>query len=249
MHTRYGSRKDAFLAVIEQDRGVGVIDECDVWWVDPRSTTAEYVDLLDTAERARYQQPRFAADRARFLTGAALLRLVAGQAVGVRPENVAVDRSCPTCDLWHGRPRLPGVGVHVSVTHSGDRVGVALTRSAPVGLDVELVDERRSQGLAAAVLGDGEHADTADDFFRYWTRKESVVKATGDGIVVGLTKVRVTPPDEPPQLLGYPRQPVPAATMRDLAPGDGYMGAVTVLSATELVVHERLLATLSSELR
>jgi 4'-phosphopantetheinyl transferase len=235
--------------VIEQDRGVGVIDECEVWWVDPRGTTVDHLDLLDPAERARYQQPRFAADRARFLTGAALLRLAAARVAGVRPAEVTVDRSCPTCDLWHGRPRLPDLGVHASVTHSGDRVGVALTRSAPVGLDVELVDERRSEGLAAAVLGEGEHATSARDFFRYWTRKESVVKATGDGIVVGLTKVRVTPPDAPPALVAYPRAPVPATTMRDLAPGDGYLGALTVLAAVELVVREQVLVALPGDLR
>jgi phosphopantetheinyl transferase len=34
---------------------------------------------------------------------------------------------------------LPGTHLHASVTHSGDLVGVALARTAPVGLDVERI--------------------------------------------------------------------------------------------------------------
>jgi 4'-phosphopantetheinyl transferase len=79
----------------------------------------------------------------------------------------------------------------------------------------------------------------ARDFFTYWTRKEALVKATGDGVTVPLSEVVVTPPGTPPRLLGYPRQGEFAAQLRDLSPDLGYVGALAVLSPGPVVVHER----------
>jgi 4'-phosphopantetheinyl transferase len=79
--------------------------------------------------------------------------------------NPVVTRACPDCDRPHGKPLVPDTGLHVSVSHSGDLVAVAVTTAAPVGIDVELGSD----------LG--------------WCRWESVVKATGDGMRVPLFPV------------------------------------------------------------
>jgi 4'-phosphopantetheinyl transferase len=219
-------------------------DECVVWWSDPRGAGAKYVELLDDIEKERLKGLRFAADQARFLTAAALLRMVVALETGVTAREVHVDRSCPRCHRGHGRPRLPTLDLHVSVTHSADRVAVALTRLAPVGVDVELIDHRDISHLAAYVLAADERAENVADFYRYWTRKESVVKATGDGIVVGLPNVRVSRPSEGPRLLSYPGCPKLQAAMRDLTPGDNYVAALAVLSADPVTVREHLVRDL-----
>jgi len=89
------------------------------------------------------------------------------------------------------------------------------------------------------VLGAGERADGPEAFYRYWTRKEAVVKATGDGITVDLQLVRVSGVDEPPRLLSYPDRPAIAAAIRDLNPGGGHVAAVCVLTdrAPRVVEH------------
>jgi 4'-phosphopantetheinyl transferase len=213
--------------------------DCAVWWADPTRSVPADAEVLDPVELSRLESLRMPADRARFRCAAALLRRLVAAETGLAPERVRVDRRCPTCDRPHGRPLLPGLGLHASVTHSGDRVGVALTRLGPVGLDVERLGERDVLPLTRLVLGEGEHAADEAQFYRYWTRKESVVKATGAGIVAGLPLVRVSAPDQPPRLLAYPDGPTPAATMHDLSPGDGYAGAVTVLTARPYRVIER----------
>jgi 4'-phosphopantetheinyl transferase superfamily protein len=76
-------------------------------------------------------------------------------------------------------------------------------------------------------------------FFTYWTRKEALVKATGDGATVPLWEVVVAPPGTPPRLLGYPRPGGLAAQLRDLSPDPGYVGALAVLSPRPVVVRER----------
>jgi 4'-phosphopantetheinyl transferase len=90
--------------------------------------------------------------------------------------------------------------------------------------------------LAASEAG---HVAVARDFFTYWTRKEALVKATGDGVTVPLSEVVVTPPGTPPKLLDYPGRGGLAAHLRDLRPGLRYVGALAVLSPRPVAVHER----------
>lgn len=151
---------------------------------------------------------------------------------------ICVDRTCDACGQPHGRTRLVGTDLHASISHSGDRIAVALTRAGPVGVDVERISPIEVGVLASEVLAPGELAVSARDFFTYWVRKESVVKATGDGIPAGLERVRVSRPSEPAVLLDYPGRSFSAVTMTDLSPGDDYAAAATVLAPGPIIVTE-----------
>ena len=202
---------------------------CEVWWAVSTLRDAD-VRLLDDTEAARLSALRRPADRARFTTAAALLRRAAAAAAGVEPATVKVDRTCPDCGRPHGRPLLPGLDLYASVSHSGDRVAVATTHLGPLGVDVEEIAEVDTHGLGRLVLGSGERVETQRDFYVYWVRKESAVKATGDGLRVPLASVSVSPPGHPAELVSYPGNASLASTMVDLEPGAGYVAALTVLS-------------------
>lgn len=211
---------------------------CTVWWAVPGPSPDPYLRRLDGVERDRVAALRRPADQARSGAAAALLRQVVAELCGGAPEHVHVDRACEQCGGQHGRPRLPGLDLHVSVSHSGDRVAVAVTADGPVGVDVERVRSLDLDAVGRVVLGPGEVAGHPADFAVYWTRKESVVKATGEGLRVPLSQVLVTAPDEPPALRSYRGAPL-AASMSGLNPGAGYLGAVTVLSPAGVVVTEK----------
>jgi 4'-phosphopantetheinyl transferase len=214
---------------------------CEVWWASATWMRPWHADVLSDEERARRGGLWDAGHRAQYTVAAALLRLVAAPLTTRPAARVVVDRSCPTCDRPHGRPRLPGTGLHVSISHSGATVAVAVSGAGAVGVDVQQVQADSVDELSPLVLADSEarHVAVARDFFTYWTRKEALVKATGDGVTVPLSEVVVTPPGTPPRLLGYPRQGELAAQLRDLSPGLGYVGALAVLSPGPVVVHER----------
>jgi 4'-phosphopantetheinyl transferase len=209
--------------------------EVTVWWAVPGIVGPDLLTAVEWARRDAYRQP---ADRDRFTTGAVLLRLAVAARTGLAPAAVPVVRDCPRCGKPHGRPRIEGYDVHVSISHSGERVGVAVA-GVPVGVDVERIRPIAIDGLATQTLGHGERAEDVAEFFRYWARKESAVKATGDGLAVPLAKVRVSRPDEPARLLGYPGVPGLVATMRDLDAGTGYAAALTVLAPEPCTVSER----------
>jgi 4'-phosphopantetheinyl transferase len=201
-----------------------------------------HADVLSDAERARRGGLWDAGQRAQFTVAAALLRLVAAPLTAQAAAGVVVDRSCPSCGRHHGRPRLPGTGLEVSISHSGVTVAVAVSNAGAVGVDVQQVADDAVHELSPLVLAESEarHVVAARDFFTYWTRKEALVKATGDGVAVPLSEVVVTPPGTPPALLGYPGQGGLAAQLCDLSPDHpGYVGALAVLSPRPVVVHER----------
>jgi 4'-phosphopantetheinyl transferase len=220
-------------------------DSCLVWWADVADYQIRHESVLSHEEVERAGRMRRAEDQVRRRLGAALLRLAAGSVLGQPPERVLVDRTCPRCSAPHGRPVLPGTGLHASITHSAGLVGIALTGVAPVGLDVERISDVDLAGLAGIVLHPDERAPDGDAFFTYWTRKEAVVKATGDGLGVPLTEVRVTPPAQRPRLLGYPgRADGLPAHLVDLRPADGYRAALAVLTAGPVPVVEHPAADL-----
>jgi 4'-phosphopantetheinyl transferase len=180
-------------------------------------------------------------DRARFTLGAVLLRLVVGAHLGLGGAEVLVDRTCAECGQPHGRPRLTDGGLHLSVTHSGDFTGVAVTAAGPVGIDVEVVRSFDYRAILDDVLAheEREREPTLREFVRYWTRKEAVLKATGAGLAVPMGAVVVTRPARPPHLVRYPGDRTPASHMTDSAPAPGYEGAAAVLSVEAVAFRTR----------
>jgi 4'-phosphopantetheinyl transferase len=218
--------------------------ECVIWWATPGSYRPALDHLLDGAERGRADAFRRAEDRVRFTLGAVVLRMAAAEETGTAPDEVTVRRDCPRCGAPHGRPELPGTGLHASVSHSGDRVAVAVTRLAPVGVDVEeILPDVDVAAIVGPVLGTAPPEDLAG-FHVVWCRKEAVVKATGDGLRVDPRTVRVSPAAEPARLVSYPDRPGLEVTLTDLRPGPGYAGALAVLHRDAPVLHEDDASTL-----
>ena len=164
---------------------------------------------------------------------AALLRVVAGRATGDDPAAIVVDRTCPTCGDPHGRPRLPGTRLEASISHSGDIVAVALAEAGPVGVDIERLSAADYSDLASTVCTTVEQRNlyTVADFYSYWTRKEAVLKATGEGLARRMTSIEVTPPDDPPAIVAMDGATGISSRMIDLRI-DGYAGAVAVLGSS-----------------
>lgn len=198
-----------------------------VWWASPRDAQPWHHAFLSPAELDRAAAFRRDEDRNRFTTANALLHLSAWRQLGARPS---IERTCPQCGAPHGKPAISGGGLHVSVSHSGDLIAVALTELGPIGIDVE--ETTRSTDIASMlsyVFSPAELAalaNPAEHFYQAWTRKESVLKASGDGLRVQMSTLTVLPD-------------APAHNIRDLHPPRlGYAAAVAVLTAETFSVNE-----------
>ncbi|MEV1063357.1 4'-phosphopantetheinyl transferase superfamily protein [Streptomyces sp. NPDC050263] len=181
------------------------------------------LNLLDPVERGRHDATVDPANRARFLVGCALSRLLLGELLEVSPAEVPLRRACPRCGGPHGKVRLDvrdppdePPPFDFSVTHSGAIVGVAVCRGgegARVGLDVEdadgFVDVENAartalSGTELAALHILAPARRQAAFLRVWTRKEAVLKALGVGLSVPPSGLEVSAPEVPPAVLSWP---------------------------------------------
>lgn len=204
-------------------------------------------DLLDQSERERAARR---SSPARYATAHALLRTGVGEWLGVEPEAVRFDRTCATCGSHrHGKPRVAGhPGLFVSLSYAGDLAVAALSGDGEVGVDVEELDESDFDGFNVVTLDEVEVAalDGLDGEAlrraraQVWARKESVLKASGHGLVVDPRQVIVTGPKEQPALVSWRGEhpldgPVQLA---DVELGDpSHVAAVAVLAPDPLTLR------------
>lgn len=101
----------------------------------------------------------------------------------------------------HGKPHLASPAphdLHFSLSHSGDRLLIAIRHGGEIGVDIELVNERSKPLQLASHFMSGEEAQQLGRltdpeaqralFFSLWTRKEAYIKALGKGLFHPLNK-------------------------------------------------------------
>ncbi|MCD0448235.1 4'-phosphopantetheinyl transferase superfamily protein [Actinocorallia sp. API 0066] len=195
--------------------------EVRVWWAVADGPARPPPDPV---ERRRYDALRSPEARRTFALGCALLRAVAAEHLGCAPGAVPLDRRCAGCGGPHGKPRVVGAPwLGLSLSHDGPRAVCAVARDLALGVDLESGDG--SARLARRILS----ADEAASYRRcpparrpeairaYWTRKEAVLKATGDGLRTPMRALTVSAPDRDPELLAWHgRSPLPPITLHRL---------------------------------
>jgi 4'-phosphopantetheinyl transferase len=170
--------------------------EVQVWRVAAGSVLPRCVALLDEGERARADRYRVAAARDEFSAARGCLRMLLGDALGVRPEAVALKLD------EFGKPSLADdAGVEFNVTHSHGAILIALCLGSAVGIDVEKIDpkveiaEIARGSFTAREAAAIEQAATPEErlgaFFRCWTQKEAVTKADGRGLNLPLASFEI----------------------------------------------------------
>ncbi|ANN15005.1 4'-phosphopantetheinyl transferase [Amycolatopsis orientalis] len=222
--------------------------ECAVRWSPPLPAEPRFLALLDELEQGRYDAYRQDIDKRRFLTGRVLAKTVTAERLGLAVEDVSFDATCDDCGKPHGRPRVPGAPLMLSISHSGDLIGVAATAGTPVGLDVETATRRADDSLIEYALSPVEQAAVSGllaeqrttAFFTYWTRKEAVMKATGKGLKIPLQSITFSGHDEAARLVSSGDAALDPARTRlvDLKAAEGYRAAVALLTSDEISVTE-----------
>jgi 4'-phosphopantetheinyl transferase len=138
------------------------------------------------------------ADRVRFAVARSVLREILGERLACDPAQLGFATGA------YGRPSLAAhPDVSFNVSHSGERVLIALSTVRTVGVDIELanpsVDWRPLIDLVCAPE-EARHILGARDFYRCWTAKEALLKATGVGIGEGLKSIDLANARVPPTL-------------------------------------------------
>jgi 4'-phosphopantetheinyl transferase len=151
-------------------------------------------ELLDEAERARAARYHFDLHRHHFILARGQMRHLLGRYCGVDGASIrfVLDPA--------GKPRLApdlaaAAGVSFNLTHSGGRALLAVTDGQEIGVDLECHDrktdvlplaERYFSLPERAAIAAAPESQRVAGFFRFWTAKEAVIKAHGEGLGVPL---------------------------------------------------------------
>ena len=146
----------------------------------------KYYGILPRSRREKadgisYEKSRLLSAGAGVLLSAALMR------EGIDPLGIEVEY------MENGKPVLKDSGVCFNLSHSGERVMCAVSDD-PVGCDVELMRPIKKNiakrfffgSEYERIAGAKTEEERLDLFFRYWTLKESFMKATGLGFKLPL---------------------------------------------------------------
>ena len=214
-------------------------DEVHVWCASLARPEAELASLAATLiekEHDRAAGMKEGPIRNEFVAARGLLRTLLGRYLGRPPQSFRF-RSGPT-----GKPYLDGVEppFYFNVSHSGDVGLLAFATCGEVGIDVERfrlfnnvlgIAQRWFRPPEVALLKTLDAAAQLQAFFRAWTLKEAMLKASGIGLGHGLARVEVTlAPDDPPRVVYIEEQEgeEPSWSLCQLFPVPGYMGAVAL---------------------
>lgn len=204
----------------------------------PTPLLEKFAGTLSPDETARAGKFKFEKHRNRFIAGRGALREILAPYVSAPPAELCFSYSD------NGKPGLSGElarsNLHFNLAHTEDLALIAVTRIGVVGVDVEAVRpvkdvdalvarffSARESALFQKVLA----ADKPQAFFNLWTRKEALLKATGEGITRSLSLVEVSfLPGDPARLLAISGDELKAAewTLRDFSPAPGFVGALAI---------------------
>ena len=200
--------------------------------------------LLSPEEASRAQRFAFPHLRAFYEVSHGVLRVLLSHYLKRDPREILLSLGRA------GKPALTGdPGLQFNMSHSGRLAAYAFTFDCELGIDVEEVREMpdlesiaeryfcRAEVLELlAVKGARERTGA---FFRCWTRKESYVKAIGEGLSIPLDQFQVTLlPDSPARLVHVGEDSVAAAewSLHHLEAAPGYAGALAYRAQPRPVV-------------
>jgi 4'-phosphopantetheinyl transferase len=217
------------------DRQFRVEGTIDLWVADfhqAKGSSADYRWLLSDDELARASHFQFDHLTAFYIFCRGTLRRILSGYLAIPATSIK---------FQYGDKGKPFVvtqaGLQFNVSHAGDLFVCAVSSGLIIGVDVEQIrpmedmpaiaaqffapaEQRHLAGIAE---GDRTHA-----FYQCWTRKEAVIKATGEGISRPLDSFEVSfGPGAAPRLMRLDDDLSPSWQMDSFEPCPGYLGAVT----------------------
>lgn len=191
--------------------------------LDCKDLQPEFLACLSQDEIARRDRFRFPIHQRRYNAGRATLRQILGKYLGVPASEVPF-----TYEPW-GKPRLDApfdAKLVFNLSHSDHVAAVAVASEGRIGVDVERVRSDFSlmdiadivfTAAQKAHLAELEGAGQTNQFFRYWTRNEALLKAQGTGFLAPLSSA----------VHDWP--------VYEFEPAPGYAGAVAVEQGAERI--------------
>jgi 4'-phosphopantetheinyl transferase len=162
--------------------------ELNIWHISTNISASEFIDLKSTLSKNESAKASFFEfDKARdaYVVGQSALRRLLSGYLGIPAEIVQLGRSKKGKPYSMDDPQL-----FFNMSNSGSLVAIAFSRDGEVGLDLEQLrplsdlDDLITKNFTPSEIKfiNSKPDDNIRRFFRFWTIKESYLKALGEGM-------------------------------------------------------------------
>lgn len=204
-------------------------------WLLPLAQSLPAPLTLTPDEQVRASRFRFDHDRHRWIAARIMLRSLLGWYTVQEPLAVRLDYTDYDKPFL---PDFPHIGFNLS--HAGDYGVLAVAHERTIGVDIEYIRPHfadpaiakhffsAAEQAALASVSAGEYATA---FFTCWVRKESYIKARGEGLSRPLQSFDVAIQPNAPELLLETRPDDSEKAnwhMEAVSVPDGYLAALTI---------------------
>ena len=160
---------------------------CHVWFSriqQKPDTYRRYYNLLDEIELDRYHNLYFLKDKKRFVVSRGFSKMILSKYADLEPSEIT---------LWNdslGKPFQNGHrDLQISLSHSGNLFTLAISQQKRVGVDIEYIKRKINLQNMSMHFLNAKEKKTLETcvktqkkrvFYEYWTKKEALIKATGE---------------------------------------------------------------------
>ena len=148
-----------------------------------QESVSSLIELLSPFEKNRANRYHFSKDKNRFIICRTVLKFLLAKQTGLDVNKIVLDKYSNKKPYLSSHP-----SVFFNVTHAGDYAIIAIANSS-IGVDIEYVNKDFDYNeILPSVFNKSEidevfnSNDIQRTFYKLWTRKEAIVKATGKGI-------------------------------------------------------------------
>lgn len=229
-------------------------DRIHVHVVDLASSTLQQPRLesvLNDEEQARARRFRYSRHRQRWVTCRARTRMLLSAYLDIPPNVIRFATGLNGKPLIHSEQLNHHENFHFNLSHSKNLGLLAVTRAGPVGIDVEFLKTINDwQAVATRFFSETEQQELAQvdpalrsrAFFLAWTRKEAIIKATGEGLSADLDSFSVALTPNLNAVVHSTKPPMKSKPqdwqLFHLEPQEEYVGAVAIQADTALTMVE-----------
>ncbi len=216
-------------------------NEVHVWRVFldlPEFEIKSLLEFLSVDELERANRFYFEKDKKRFIVSRGILRKILSHYLGISPQMIRFEYTI------YGKPVLAsksGEATHCfNLSHSNEFALYAVSIGRNIGIDIERVRddvsvEQISQKFYShneiSALENIHKNNRVKLFFKYWTRKEALLKAIGKGLSFSMEQYDVslmTGSVLSSVIVHGNNEECSCWYVKDLFPGHGYVAAIAV---------------------
>lgn len=194
-----------------------------------------FFNLLSSKEKERSQKLQNPTIADRQIISRGILRIVLGAYLKRDPKELVIEPG------MYGKPELvfpQKSGIHFNLSHSGSLLLIAIGNHHPIGIDIEEMDNTIDVAAVSNLTFSQMEKKALQkshsaiiDFYKIWTAKEAILKASGKGFSYPSAKFSVVNDVGMPSLTNIPTELSGSRkfTLTTFSPAVDYFGAIAVL--------------------